>query len=398
MRIRSHKPRSAGAASIGTDYSVNRHRFPGLGDGWARLDGPAGTLALDSCADAVAAYLHGSDVANLAAPSAASQATQMLLARSRSVVADVLGGVPEGVVLGPSSTALIARFADAFGEELSPGDEILCSELDHDANVSPWLHVARRTGATVKLARVDPATLDLPASAIAEALTPRTRIVAMTAASNAVGTQPDLAAITDVVHASGALLFLDAVHAVPHGPADVAGCDADAVVCSAYKWFGPHVSALRVRPELLQRLHPTRIRPAPADGPQAWEQGALPFELLPGLIAAAEYVLALDWIASRHHETELLEALLTGLRQLPRVTILGSPSRRTSTVSFTVDGLSCARVAGALADRKIAVSHGNFYAVELFDRPGLHGAVRAGAVHYNDHDDIARLLDAVGRL
>jgi len=377
---------------------MNRDRFPGLHDGWARLDGPAGSQVLDTSATAVLAYLSGHDVANLQGPSAASRATEDLLADCRTVVAELLGGQPDGLILGPSTTVLIARFASALGEHLSPGDEIVCTELDHDANISPWLDLARKTGATVKLARADPRTLDLPVAAISEVLTPRTRVVAMTAASNVTGTQPDLAAIADAVHANGAVLLLDAVHAVPHGPAEVAGCHADAVVCSAYKWFGPHVSALCVRPGLLDTLRPTRIRPAPAHGPEAWERGALPFELLPGLAAAARYVRDVDWAAAERHEGELLAVLLAGLQDLPRVNLIGSPSRRTSTVAFTVDGLSSAHVAHALADREIAVGHGSFYAIELFARLGLDSGVRAGALHYTDHDDAERLLDAVRHL
>lgn len=374
---------------------MNRDCFPGLHDGWARLDGPAGSQVLDTCATAVRGYMSGPNVANLNGRSDASRATEELLADCRVLLAELLGGRPEGLVLGPSTTVLIARFAAAMGEHLSPGEEIVCTDLDHDANVSPWLDVARKTGATVKLARLDAETLDLPVAAICEALTPRTRVVAMTAASNVTGTQPDLAAVAEAVHARGALLFLDAVHAVPHGPDEVAACNADAVVCSAYKWFGPHVSALSVRPGLLDTLSPSRIRPAPAHGPEAWERGALPFELLPGVIAAARYVRDLDWPAAQRHEAELLAALLAGLQDTPRVNVLGSPPRRTSTVAFTVDGLSAAGVAHALAGHNVAVGHGSFYAIELFTRLGLDAGVRAGALHYTDHDDVERLLDAV---
>lgn len=343
-------------------------------------------------ATAVQDHLAGPNVANLGAASAASHATATLVEEAREAMALLLGATPDGVVLGPSSTALLGRLSVALQAQVGPGDEIVCTDLEHDANISPWLDLARRSGATVRLARATADTLDLPISALADVMSERTKLVAMTAASNVVGTTPDLAAAAALAHEAGALLVVDAVHAVPHGLAGVRACGADAIVCSAYKFFGPHVSGLWLTPELLGSLRPARIRPAPAEGPQSWELGALPFELLPGVVAAANYLNEVDWNAAHAHEAALLDALLVGLDELPAVRVLGAPAARTSTVTFTVERRAPQEVATRLAERQVAVNHGNLYAVELFARLELDGGVRAGLLHYNDYDDVERLL------
>lgn len=377
---------------------MNRDRFPGLSAGWVRLDGPAGSQVLDSAAAAVHGYLSGPDVANLHAPFDASVATDELVADARASTARLLGASPDGLVFGSSMTALTAHFAAAVAATLRPGDEIVCTQLDHDANISPWLTVAAATGATVRFAAVDPSTLELPIQAVTNVLSARTRLVAVTAASNVVGTEPDLKQITSAAHEAGALVYVDAVHALPHGPLSTGDLGADAVVTSAYKWFGPHVAALWVRPNVLQELQPPKVRPGPETGPERWERGALPFELLAGIDEAARYLLDLDWAAVRRHEDQLQDQLLTGLDSVPRVRLLGAPRRRTATVAFTIDGLDSAQVAQALAEQKIAVGFGNFYAVELMAAAGLSDCVRVGALHYNDASDVERFLDAVGQL
>jgi len=347
---------------------------------------------LGAAADAVHDYLASPDVANLGAPSSASHATAALVQEAREAMARLLGATANRVVLGPSSTALLGRLSLGLEERFGPGDEIVCTDLEHDANVSPWLDLARRSGATVRVARATAETLDLPMSAVADVLSERTKLVAMTAASNVVGTTPDLAAAAALAHEADALLVVDAVHAVPHGLAGVRASGADAIVCSGYKFFGPHVSALALTPELHGSLHPPRIRPAPVEGPESWERGALPFELMPGIAAAANYLDELDWTAAHAHQTALLDALLAGLGELPAVRVLGAPAARTSTVTFAVEGRSPHEVAARLAERQVAVTYGNLYAVELFARLGLDGGVRAGLLHYNDFDDVARLL------
>jgi cysteine desulfurase family protein (TIGR01976 family) len=315
-------------------------------------------------------------------------------------VGTLLGGDPTGVAFGPSMTALTMRFAAAAGRRLEPGDEIVCTRLDHDANVAPWLLAAARAQATVRFAEPDPETLELPARAVEAVLSDRTRWVAVTAASNAVGTVPDLPGIIAAAHAAGARVYVDAVHAAPHRRLDVEVLDCDALACSAYKWFGPHVGILWARPELLADLDPDKVRPSSDAVPDRWELGTLPFESLAGVRAAADYVLSADWDAVRAHEDALLAAALDGLGAMPHVHLHGAARDRAPTIMFSVSGRTPEQVAAALAAQRIAVWHGNYYAWELERHVGLepHGAIRAGFVHYNDAADAERLLAAVADL
>ncbi len=224
--------------------------------------------------------------------------------------------------------------------------------------------------------------------------------MAVTAASNACGTVPDLPGIVAAAHGVGARVYVDAVHAAPHRPIDAVALDCDALACSAYKWFGPHVGVLWARPELLRELTPDKLLPSGDEIPERWELGTLPFEALAGVRAAADYVRSIGWSAVSAHEDRLLAATLTGLSEMPHVRIHGAAADRTPTVMFTVDGLASEQVAAALAQRQVAVWNGNYYAHELFTHLGLqrYGAVRAGFAHYNDLDDAQRLLHAVGEL
>lgn len=379
---------------------MNRDCFPGLRGGWARLDGPAGTQMVDAAIDAMTEFMRSGDNANHGGLFEAAHRTDELVASARASVGTLLGGDPRGVAFGPSMTAMTMRLSAAAGRALRPGDEIVCSRLDHDANVRPWLIAAERAGATVRFADPDPETLELPAAAVEAVLTDRTRWVAVTAASNAVGTVPDLPGIVTAAHAAGARVYVDAVHAAPHRRIDVEALGCDALACSAYKWFGPHVGILWGRPELLAELQPDKLRPSSDAVPDRWELGTLPFEALAGVRAAADYVLSADWDAVRTHEDALLAAALDGLRAMPHVTVYGTASDRAPTLMFNVRGRTADEVAAALADRQIAVWQGNYYAWELERFLGLepHGAVRAGFVHYNDEADAERLLAAVSDL
>jgi cysteine desulfurase family protein (TIGR01976 family) len=380
---------------------VNRDRFPGLRDGWARLDGPAGTQMVDTAIDAMAAFMRSGDNANHGGGAfAAAQRTDELVESARASVATLLGGDPQGVAFGPSMTAMTMRVSAAAGRSLAAGDEIVCTRLDHDANVAPWLIAAERAGATVRFAEPEPETLELPASAVEAVLTDRTRWVAVTAASNAVGTVPDLPGIIAAAHAAGARVYVDAVHAAPHRRLDVEALGCDALVCSAYKWFGPHVGILWGRPELLAELQPDKLRPSSDEVPDRWELGTLPFESLAGVRAAVDYVLSADWEAVRAHEQALLAAALSALRGMDHVTLYGAARDRAPTLMFNVRGRTSDEVAAALAESEIAVWQGNYYAWELERHLGLepHGAVRAGFVHYNDEADAERLLAAVSDL
>jgi cysteine desulfurase family protein (TIGR01976 family) len=297
-------------------------------------------------------------------------------------------------------TAMTMRFAGAACRRLAPGDEVICSRLDHDANVRPWLIHAERNGATVRFADPDPETLELPTSAVETVLGDRTRWVAVTAASNAVGTVPDLSGIVAAAHAAGARVYVDAVHAAPHRRIDVEALGCDALACSAYKWFGPHIGILTGRPEVLEELRPDKLRPSSDEIPDRFELGTLPFESLAGVRAAADYMLSTDWETVQAHEQALLATALDGLNAMDNVTVYGSAQNRAPTLMFNVAGRTADDVCAALAERQIAVWQGNYYAVELEGFLGLapHGAVRAGFVHYNDEADAERLLAAVADL
>jgi cysteine desulfurase family protein (TIGR01976 family) len=379
---------------------MHRDRFPGLADGWARLDGPAGTQMVDDAIEAMVAWMRSGDNANHGGAFRAAQRTDELVQSARATVGALLGGDPRGVVFGPSMTALTMRFAATVGRTLAPGDEIVCTRLDHDANVAPWTIAAARAGAQVRFAEPERDTLELPAGAVEDVLSERTRWVAVTAASNAVGTIPDLPGIVSAAHRDGARVYVDAVHAVPHRQVDVAALGCDALACSAYKWFGPHVGILWARPELLAELSPDKLRPSPDTVPDRWELGTLPFEALAGVRAAAQFVGALDREAVRAHEGRLLAQLVEGLGAVEGVTLYGAARDRTSTVMFTVAGRSSTDVAAELARAEIAVWDGNYYALELSRVLGLEpeGAIRAGVVAYNESGDVERLLEAVAAM
>jgi cysteine desulfurase family protein (TIGR01976 family) len=329
----------------------------------------------------------------------AARRTDELVAGARATVGELLGADPRGVVFGPNMTSLTLGFSAAAGRALREGDEIVCTRLDHDANVRPWLIAAERAGATVRFAEPDRDTLELSLDAVASLLTDRTRWVAVTAASNAVGTVPDVAAIVAAAHAAGARSYVDAVHATPHRRLDVAALDTDVLVCSSYKWFGPHAGVLCARPELLEELVPDKLRPAPDEVPDRWETGTQSFEAIAGVEAAARYMLDLDWRAVEAHEKALLGVMLAGLSAIDGVRLHGAPPDRAPTVMFSIDGKPADAVARDLAAADVAVWHGNYYAWELhrFLELGPDGAVRAGVVHYNDAEDVDRLLAAVAR-
>ncbi|HEY7072719.1 MAG TPA: cysteine desulfurase-like protein [Acidimicrobiales bacterium] len=377
---------------------MDRERFPGLRDGWVRLDGPAGTQALDEAIEAASAWWRSGDPANAHGPFPQAQATDALVRSAREVVAELLGGEPEGIVFGESMTSLTLRLAAAAGRELRPGDEVVVTRLDHDGNVRPWIIAAERAGAVVRFAEPDRATLALEPEHVAAVVNERTRWVAFTAASNVVGSVPDVAAICRVARQAGARTYVDAVAATPHRRIDRRAWGADAVVCSAYKWYGPHLGVLSADPALLAALHPDKLVPAPDTVPERWELGTLPFEQLAAAHAAARFLLDRVIPAGWAEEQALADKLDAGLRAIDGIHVLGE--RRPGdapTRWFTVAGVEPETVAHRLAGRRIAVWAGTNYAWELSHWCGLGeaGAVRAGLVHYNDAGDVDRLLDAL---
>jgi cysteine desulfurase family protein (TIGR01976 family) len=379
---------------------VNRDRFPGLADGWARFDAPAGAQPVDSAIEAVAAFMRSGAVANQHGAFEAAGRTDAVVTEAREAAARFVGGDPSGLVLGPSMTTLTLSFSAAVGRSLSAGDEIVCTRIDHDGNVAPWLIAAERARATVRFAEPEPDTLELPAAAVEAVLSERTRWVAVTAASNAVGTVPELEGIVAAAQSAGARVYVDAVHAAPHRKLDVKALGCDALVCSAYKWFGPHQSMLWVRPEVLSELSPDKLRPAPDSDPERWETGTPGFELMAGMAAAARYIDETGFDAIRSYEEPLFARMRDGLADIGGVTVYGAARDRVPTLMFTVAGRTPHEVATALSAERVAVWHGNYYALELSTLLGLEpdGAVRAGIVHYNDEDDVQRLLDGVERI
>jgi cysteine desulfurase family protein (TIGR01976 family) len=322
------------------------------------------------------------------------------------------------VILGPNMTTLTYRLAEALSRRWERGDEIVVSRLDHDANIRPWVQAAARRGATVRWAEVDLATTELPAGQYGELLSERTRLVAVTAASNVVGTRPDLAAIAAAAHAVGALVYVDGVHATPHVPVDVKALGADFYATSAYKWSGPHIGTVVADPALLDSVHPDKLAPAPAGVPGRFERGTAAFADLAGVVAAVEHLASLghgpdlvvatrrqrvlaSMAAVEEYETGLFAGLLDGLDAMEHVTLYGRAARRTPTAFFTVAGRTPRQVAEHLAARQVNVWNGDNYAWELAGALGLRdsgGAVRAGLVHYNDQADVDRLLTAVAEL
>jgi cysteine desulfurase family protein (TIGR01976 family) len=391
-----------------------RSAYPALGDGYAYLDGAAGTQVPAAVIEAIAAA-YRAGIGNVGGTFPASARSGAIQAECRQAVADLTGGQPDGVILGPNMTTLTYRLAETISRRWEPGDEIVVSRLDHDANVRPWLQAAARHEVAVRWAEVDPGTTDLPADQYAGLITERTQLVAVTAASNIVGTRPDVAAIAAAAHAAGAMCYVDGVHATPHVPVDVRALGADFYATSAYKWSGPHVGTVVADPALLETLHPDKLAPAPKGVPGRFERGTTAFADLAGVIAAVDHLATLDPAATgsrrerlaasmtavEEYETALFARMLAGLDAMERVTLYGRAARRAPTAFFTVAGHSPREVATHLASRQVNTWHGDNYAWELAGVLGLResgGAVRAGLVHYNDADDVDRLLSAVAEL
>jgi cysteine desulfurase family protein (TIGR01976 family) len=399
---------------MGLDVSAVRAMYPALADGYAYLDGAAGTQLPAPVIDAISdAYRSGLGNSDGAFP--ASERSDAIVAECRRAVADLVGGDPAGVVLGPNMTTLTYRIAATLARDWEPGDQVIVSRLDHDANIRPWVQAARRAGADVRWAEVDLPSGELDPAQYDTLLTGRTRLVAVTAASNIIGTRPDVAAITAKARAAGALSYVDGVHATPHGPTDMAGLGADFYATSAYKWSGPHIGAVVADPALLEPLRPDKLDPAPDTVPDRFEWGTPPFADLAGAAAAVDHLAGLDpaatgtrrqrllssMAAAHDHEQRLFAVLLDGLAAMDKVTLCGNARRRTATAFFNVAGLSPRVVAEHLAARKVNVWDGNNYAWELAGVLGIRdtgSAVRAGLVHYNDRSDVDRLLAAVAEL
>lgn len=384
-----------------------------LADGFVHVDGAAGSLVPYSVASAVGNTMRTA-VANRGGPFPASALADELVHAGRSAIADLVGCVPTGIVLGPNMSSLTYTMSRALAKTWRLGDEIIVSRLDHDANIRPWLQAARAARVTVRWAEVDIETCELPEWQYDELLNERTRLVAVTAASNAVGTRPDVAAIARRAHEVGALMYVDAVHAAPHVPLDIVELGADLLAVSPYKFCGPHLGAVAADPNLLADLHPDKLVPSPDRVPERFETGTPPFELYAGLAATADYLADLiptegtrrerilaSMRAAETYEQTLFLRLEFGVRAMSHVTILGSAPRRTPTLSITVRGKHPSLVNEFLAERGICAWDGDYYATELFDALGVNaegGAVRIGLLHYNTATEVDHILDALAAL
>jgi cysteine desulfurase family protein (TIGR01976 family) len=385
-------------STIALDPAAVRRRFSALDRTLAFFDGPGGTQVPDEVIDAIAGYLRESN-ANVSGPYETSRRTEALVEDSRANGASFLGCSAEEVIFGANMTTLNFALTRTIGRELEAGDEILVTQLDHDGNVSPWLELAHDLGLEVRFAAIrDDTTLDL--DDLASQLSERTRVVAYPWASNAVGTLVDVARVAEFAHDAGALAWVDAVHYGPHGPIDVAAAGIDVLLCSPYKFFGPHLGLGFARAELLERWRPYKVRPA-ADEPlgHRFETGTLAHELLAGFVAAVHYVDSVGMDAIVAYERELGERFLAGLPESCELHGLPTMDGRVPTFAFNVRGLTPAQAATRLGDRGYAVWHGNYYAVEVMKRLGLpDGAVRAGIVHYNTADEVDGLLAELAAL
>lgn len=402
----------------GFDIELVRRHFPALGRHHggrpvAYFDGPGGTQVPRSVAEAMVDYLyHHNANTHWAYPT--SEETDALIAEAREAFADFLGASPAEIAFGANMTTLTFHLARAIGRRLGPGDEIVVTELDHHANIAPWQAVARERGVSLRTVRFDPATGELDWDSFEAAVGARTRVVAVGAASNALGTINDVRRAAALAHQAGSICFVDAVHFAAHGRADVGRLDCDFLACSSYKFYGPHLGILYGRRELIETLDLPKLQPAPESSPERLETGTQNHEGIVGARAAVDFIAGLgdggtrrarlEHAAARlHHEGQrLVERLWEGLGQIKGVTRYGPPPSRprTPTVAFTVPGHSAAEVARRLAAAGVFVSHGDFYAATAIERLGQasQGVVRAGCACYTTQDEVDRLLSGVGRI
>lgn len=392
------------------DVAAVRAQFPALDSGFAFFDGPGGTQTpspvIAAMADALARPL-----SNRGVTTPAERNAQALVTEARSALGDLLAAPPEAVVFGRSATQLTYDFSRALAKTWAPGDEVVVTRLDHDANVRPWIQAAAAAGATARWADFDPDTAELTVEHVRAALSDRTRLVAVTAASNLLGTRPDIPAIARLVHGAGALLYVDGVHFTAHATVDFDALGADLFTCSPYKFLGPHMGVLAGRPALLESLAPDKLLPSTNEVPERFEFGTLPYELLAGARAAVDFLADLgplrtgtrrerldaSFAALEEHEDELRGQIERGLADLKGVTVHSRAAHRTPTLLLTFARRDADDAYRFLADYGIHAPAGSFYALEASQRLGLGeaGGLRVGLAPYSSGEEVTRLLGAL---
>lgn len=391
------------------DVDAIRGCFPALSTGTAYFDGPGGSQTPTVVADAIRETMLG-PLSNRGHVTSAERNAEDTVVQCRRALGDLLNADPDEVIFGRSMTALTFDMSRTLSAQWRPGDEIVVSRLDHDANVRPWVIAAANAGAVVRWVDFDPATSELPVQSIEAQLSARTRLVAVTAASNLIGTMPDVRAVAASTHAAGALLYVDGVHYTAHGMVDFRDFDADFFACSPYKFLGPHCGVLVGKRDLLTELQPAKLLPSTDRVPERFELGTLPYELMAGTTAAVDFLagmtnapgsrrerLVAAMGALEQREDGLRRRIEAGLRELPGVTIHSRAARRTPTLLITFAGRDPASVSKALARHDINAPASSFYAYEASRLLGLGdvGGVRIGLAPYNSTDDVDRLLEAL---
>src|SRR6267378_41101 len=416
-------PAMQGTESKTFDIAWVREQFPSLqlrvqGHTSAFLDGPAGTQVPKQVMDAVQYYFLGAN-ANTYGAFLTSRRTNEMIVSARTAMADFFNCDSNEVVFGQNMTTITFALARAIGRELKPGDEIVVTTLDHDANVAPWRALEEK-GVIIRQADIREADCTLDLEDLKRKISAKTKLVAVGYASNIVGTINPVAEITQLAHAAGALMFIDAVHYAPHGLLDVKALDCDFLVCSPYKFFGPHMGTLYGKREHLERFKPYKVRPAANTSPECWETGTQVQELIAGIGVAVDYIADLGrhwdpraksrrealqaaYRATHQYETGLLTRLIAGLQTIPEMRIFGITDikrfdERCSTLSFRLGDHHPTKIATFLGERGIFTWDGNFYALNLSERLGVEqkgGVLRVGLVHYNTAEEVERLLAAL---
>jgi cysteine desulfurase family protein (TIGR01976 family) len=405
------------------DLTWVRSQFPSLaqtvnGNPAVFLDGPGGTQVPRQVIDAISDYLTQSN-ANTCGAYATSRRTNAIIDDARAAMADFLGCDPDEIVFGPNMTTLTYAMSRAIGRELGPGNEVVLTHLDHDANISPW-RALEETGATVRFAEINQEDCTLNMNDLAHKINGHTRLVAAGYASNAVGTINPVKQIVHLAHDRGALAYIDAVHYAPHGPIDVRALDCDFLVCSTYKFFGPHMGVLYGKREHLKRLRPYKVRANTEAIPNRWEWGTLNHECIAGITACVDYLADLGrrvdpssstrraallaaYHAIQKHERHLAERLIRGLAAIPGLKIYGITGprrfdRRCPTIAVRISGHTPLELATALGERGFFTWDGNYYALNLTERLDVEkdgGFLRIGLVHYNTSEEVDRLISAL---